>query len=174
MNILFRFGKKQRLVNDREELTNIILSMDVVQNIVYDVNYEEKAEKIAKGFESFRRIRKAHKNIFFQYDDILESEFNLYHGGHVPSICNFTGQKLLTPFDQLKNACQVVIKEDGTSIPYPEELRLGNKSTGQAYLPDGTEVFSPRHALAQSIKSSAHMLRSWAINFQERMDQEKC
>ena len=162
------FFKKN--VRDRERLTSIILKMDRVMNVDDDFStYYRRAEDIEECLRTFRNIRRSHRSVRFDYDDVLNTELYRYQRGHVPSICGLTGETLLTPFTELARACNIIVLSDGTKLPYPDDLKVGNRATGQAWLADGTEVFSPRHALAHSIQSTAQMLRSWAISFQERM-----
>lgn len=172
MSILF---VKRRIEADKAKLTEIVLNMDKVRNMVSDKIslYKDHAETVAQGLEAFKRIVNNHKDISFQYRDVLNSELKRYKKGEVITVCSLDGKKYLTPFNMLEKACVKVIKYDGTMIPYPADLKIGNRAIGQAWLEDGTEVFSPRHAFEHSITATARMLRSWAIDFQERMSELK-
>ena len=131
--------------------------------------FYKRAEDIEECLRNFVKIKKHHPKVYFAYGDVLERTSYTYSKGYVPANCVFDGQTYITPFTELERACNIIVRKDGNREPYPKNIKVGNKAIGQAWLQDGAEVFSPRHALTHSMQSTALMLRTWAICFQERI-----
>ncbi|MBQ9314327.1 MAG: hypothetical protein IJ220_04915 [Clostridia bacterium] len=165
-NLQFR-----KTIRDNGILTDITSNLKQLLTINNIDNYSQKADRIYENLKSFKKVIAAHRNIPFSYIDSLNTELSHYQAGYICTICVFDGELYRTPIDLLPKTCNLIMLRDGSTLPYPENIKIGNEAIGQAWV-NNQEVFSPRHALNHSINSTIRMLLGWVASFQKNLIKE--
>jgi len=165
-------SKTQRSI---EVLDHILNMTERLMKVSDPKDFKSMAEDITDSMHSFKKVLKTNRHrISFPYMDVLNNEYKRYGNSHVAMMNNFSTENiLLTPFDMLFKASQIVVSKNGEHYPYPDDLKIGNKAIGQAWLSDGTEVFSPREAIMESMHSTTKRLHEWALGMKRELQEKK-
>ena len=159
-------------IRDQMILDSIAMEMENAINLRDVTDFSTKADKILEGLKQFKKVLKAHRRLNFPYTDVLNTELSIYDSGHVSYTCVFDGKMSQALIERLPEKCAVVVKKDALQLPTPKNLKIGNGAIGQAWLEDGTEVFSLKEAINHSMNSTAKMLKDWSINYKSKLIKE--
>ena len=172
MNILFARHNKNKVSTDIQLLKETEMHLKAILASSSTSSLTANGKMLYNALHIFQEITRRNPRIPFPYQDVLKSDLYCYKHNMVPVMDNFTGKVQFIPFREMSTKCNLVYLKNGNTLSYPSKMKIGNEAIGQAWLEDGTEIFSPRHALIHSLQSTTKRILNWVICFRQKLMEE--